>query len=176
MSKVTYSFPYIYELGTIWSINTFIRNREQWVKGMDSARKYVRWADFKVWLSNLTHWSIDILSCKEPNIIYWNINQQCFYLYEDWQVARGPLSGKLPLGPGHRSADWACSGGGALSAAAPGMHWVGVLCTAGQRYYAQILVPSKCMYYPPGSNDMPPPGTQRERRKSDEDRFFFRPE
>lgn len=97
-----------------------------------------------------------------PNIKHYTI---VFYLYEGWLVAQGPPSGKQPWGLGHRSADWACSGDGALSATAPGTHWAGVLCTAGQRYYVQTLVPGKCMCYPPGSSDMPPPGTQRKGRK-----------
>lgn len=83
-----------------------------------------------------------------------------FYLYGGWSEAQGPPSGKQPWGLGHRSADWACSGDGVLSAAAPGTHWAGVLCTAGQQCYVQTQVPGMCMCYPPGSSDRPPPGTQ----------------
>lgn len=89
------------------------------------------------------------------------------YLYEGWLVAPGPPSGKRPGGPARRSADWACSGGGALSAASPGTRWAGGLCTAGQQYCAQTLVPGTCRCYPPGSSGRPPPGAQREERRTD---------
>lgn len=82
------------------------------------------------------------------------------HLYGGWPVAREPPSWKQPWGPAHRSADWACSVGWALSAAAPGTHWAGVLCTAGQLYYVQTLVPGRCMCYQPGSSGTPPPGKQ----------------
>lgn len=39
---------------------------------------------------------------KPPNMKNYTV---VFYLYEGWLVAQGPLFGKQPWGPGHRSAD-----------------------------------------------------------------------
>lgn len=82
------------------------------------------------------------------------------HLCEGWWVAPGPLSEMQPWGPGRRSADWACSGDGVLSATALGKHSVGALCTAEQQCYVQTPEPGKCKCYLPGSSDKPQPGMQ----------------
>lgn len=130
----------------------------------------VKW--FSQWLNRFN------VACKATDkILYHFINfwkntpnlQHCkimFYLCEGWLGARGPLSGKQPWGLEHRSADWAYSGDGVLSATAPGMHSAGGLYTAGQRCYVQILELDKCMCCLLGSSDMPQPGTQKIKNRS----------
>lgn len=138
-----------------------------WVRAGPSKKCFLYSIFPAVQLSKLSH--------NRRSLQTWNIEiyyKMVFYLYVGWPVAQGRPSGKRPWGPGHRSADWACSGGGALSATAPGTHWAGVLCTAGQRYYVQTLVPGKCTCYPPGSSDRPPPGTQREGRQTGQGRVI----
>lgn len=80
-------------------------------------------------------------------------------------MAPGPPSEKQPWGPGRRSADSACSGGGVLSAAALGTRSAGVLCTAGQQCYVQTPERGKCKCCLPGSNDKPQPGIQIKKKK-----------
>lgn len=79
------------------------------------------------------------------------------YLCAGWWAAGGCPCGRQPWGPAHRSADWACSAGAALSAAALWMHPADALGTGEQPHCAQTQEPDTCMCYQPDSNDTPPP-------------------
>lgn len=79
------------------------------------------------------------------------------YLCAGWQAAAGSPCGRQPWGPAHRSADWACSAGATLSAAALCMRSADALGTGEQPRCAQAQEPDTCTCYQPDSNDTPPP-------------------
>ncbi len=79
------------------------------------------------------------------------------YLCAGWQAAAGSPCGRQPWGPAHRSADWACSAGATLSAAALCMRSADALGTGEQPRCAQTQEPDTCTCYQPDSNDTPPP-------------------
>ncbi len=79
------------------------------------------------------------------------------YLCAGWRAAAGSPCGRQPWGPAHRSADWACSAGAALSAAALCTRSAAALGTGEQPRCAQTQEPDTCTCYQPDSNDTPPP-------------------
>lgn len=92
------------------------------------------------------------------------------YLCAGWRAAAGSPCGRQPWGPAHRSADWACSAGAALSAAALCMRSADALGTGEQPRCAQTQEPDTCTCYQPDSNDTPPPA---ERTRDSLRNFIF---